>query len=132
MTTFVGTGVRGFSGDGEIAIRARLTSPRSLAFSSDGMSLFIADTGNHRIRVVNLNTNVITTLAGNGDTEFNGELLSAGQTALAGPEGVAVSPFDMLFIADTGHHLVWRTAVSFLTARQDAVGAVLDTPRGRR
>ena len=94
-----------------------MDSPRALAFSNDGFSVFIADTGNNRIRLLNLNTNTIVTLAGTGATEFNGDLLPAGQTALDGPRGVATSALDILFIADTEHHLVRRTPVGFLAAQ---------------
>ncbi len=117
IITIAGTGTRGFSGDGESSIRARMDSPRALAFSNDGFSVFIADTGNNRIRLLNLNTNTIVTLAGTGTTEFIGDLLPAAQTALDGPRGVAISALDILFIADTGHHLVRRTPVAFLASQ---------------
>ena len=114
--TVAGLGVRGFGGDGELASEARLDNPAAVAVSSDGANLFIADTGNHRIRAVNLATGRISTFAGTGETEFNGDLQGAGQTALFEPQGLVNSPLDFLFIADSGHHVVWRTAIGFLVS----------------
>src|SRR6185436_3315517 len=53
ITTVVGCGERGFSGDGGSATRARLNTPRGIALSADGI-LYITDSVNHRIRAVRL------------------------------------------------------------------------------
>jgi sugar lactone lactonase YvrE len=114
ITTVAGSGVRSFGGDNGPALAAALNLPEDVSLSADGRMLYIADTGNHRIREVNLPTGMISTLAGTGETEFNGELRDAGATALRLPRGVASSPaFDLVFIADTGHHIVWRTPTRF-------------------
>jgi len=52
----------GFSGDGGLAIQAQLSNPEGVAFDSLG-NMFIADTGNNRIRMVDTN-GIITTIAG--------------------------------------------------------------------
>ena len=51
ISTVAGTGQRGFGGDGGPAITAQLNLPGSVTMDDDG-NLFIADTGNHRIRVL--------------------------------------------------------------------------------
>ena len=56
---------RGYSGDDGPATAAELNDPTGVAVDSAG-DLFIADTGNNRIREVNLATGIITTVAGNG------------------------------------------------------------------
>ncbi len=61
ITTIAGTGVAGLSGDSGPALNAQLNSPRGLAFDRGG-NLYIADTGNNRIRVVNV-FGVISTLS---------------------------------------------------------------------
>ena len=116
VETVAGNGFRGFSGDEGTATSARLDNPSSVAVTSDGANMFIADTGNHRVRVVSLSSGIIRTFAGTGSPRFNGDLLSAGETALSAPEAIAISPFDLLFISDTGHHVVRRTAVGLLVA----------------
>src|SRR2546430_3704083 len=65
VTTIAGTGEQGDGGDGGPALQARLNNPHSLALAPDG-NLYIADTGNHRVRCLNLKTGIITTVAGNG------------------------------------------------------------------
>lgn len=111
IDAFAGSGTLGFGGDGGPATAAALNAPTALALGLDATVLFIADTGNHRIRRVRLGTGTIRTFAGTGDTAFNGELLDAGSTSLAEPGGVAATPEGQLYIADTGHHVVWRVTI---------------------
>lgn len=106
-----GSGDTGFGGDGGAAAAALLNSPHGLALGPDGAALFIADSGNDRVRRVLLGAGTITTFAGNGADTFAGELLPAGDTPLAGPRGVAVTSDGRLFIADTDRHIVWRTTI---------------------
>ena len=65
ITTIAGNGTRGLSGDGGPAIEAGLNTPAGLAFDAED-NLYIADAGNHRIRMVNLTTGIIATVAGSG------------------------------------------------------------------
>jgi hypothetical protein len=51
VSTVAGTGVAGYSGDGSPSVNAQLNVPYSVAFDSSG-NMYIADNGNHRIRVV--------------------------------------------------------------------------------
>ena len=109
ISTVVGSGATGFSGDGGDPMAASLRQVRDVAATDDGRSLYIADSGNHRIRVVSLVSPLISTFAGNGETEFAGNLLDAGAAQLKQPQGVATSPFGLVLISDTDHHIVWRT-----------------------
>ena len=59
ITTAVGTGERGFGGDGGPAERALLNGPFDVGFDADG-NLYFSDTFNHRIRRVDVRTGVIT------------------------------------------------------------------------
>lgn len=117
IRTVAGSGVPDFAGDGGLAVEASLERPQSVTVSDDGSVLFIADTNNHRIRLINLDTGMITTFAGNGDEAFNGDLRDAGLTALSSPSGLALSPLGFLFVSDTGHHIVRRAAVRFISSR---------------
>ncbi len=106
-----GSGTLGATGDGGPAVDAALNAPTALAVALDGTALFIADTGNHRIRRVLLGAGTITTFAGTGDPAFNGELMDAGSTSLSEPAGLTATGDGQLYIADTGHHVVWRTTL---------------------
>ena len=113
IQTVAGSGAAGFAGDGGSAAGALLSSPRGLALTPPGDRLYIADSGNHRVRVVDVRSGTIRTFAGTGSPIFTGELLDAGDTSLAEPLGVAVSARGFLYIADSGHHIVWRTPIGF-------------------
>ena len=62
ITTVAGTGVAGFSGDGGRGTQAQLNTPFGIAMAL-GNLLYIADGGNHRVRLLNLSDGVITTAA---------------------------------------------------------------------
>ena len=71
ITTAVGTGERGFAGDGGPAERALLNGPFDVGFDTDG-NLYFSDTFNHRIRRVDAQTCIITTCAGTGEPAIPG------------------------------------------------------------
>jgi sugar lactone lactonase YvrE len=72
VTTIAGTGEPGDGGDGGPGPRAKLNNPHSLALAPDG-SLYIADTGNNRVRCLNLKSGIITTVAGTGVKGYSGD-----------------------------------------------------------
>src|SRR5439155_1692857 len=98
ITTVAGNGTFGFSGDGGPATQAALRFPQDVAVAPDG-NLYIADTGNRRIRRVGPD-GIITTVAGNGTNGFSGDGGAATQAALSHPPGVAVGPDGSLYIFD--------------------------------
>jgi len=101
ITTVAGTGSSGYSGDGGAATEAQLSSPSGVAVDSSG-NLYIADSGNNRIRQVDTN-GVITTVAGGG---FDGDGGAATSARLSYPSGVAVDSSGNLYIADKGKHRI--------------------------
>jgi sugar lactone lactonase YvrE len=88
----------GFSGDGSAATNASLAYPYSLAFDSVG-NLFIADSGNYRIRKVNTN-GIISTVAGNGVPAYSGDGGPATSASIGSPYAVTVDPAGNIYIAD--------------------------------
>jgi streptogramin lyase len=105
LTVVAGNGAPGYSGDGGPATSATLNSPYGLAVDSSG-NIFIADTGNQRIREVDHSTGNITTVAGNGAAGYGGDGGPATSTSLNSPNGVAVDSFGNVFIADTGNQRI--------------------------
>ncbi|MDF0676810.1 MAG: hypothetical protein P0120_21105 [Nitrospira sp.] len=99
MTTLAGTGHARFSGDGGPARQAALNEPAALAVDDEGR-LYIADQSNHRVRMVDLKTGVIRTVAGTGMATYDGDGKPAADAALAGPSGLALAD-NHLYIADT-------------------------------
>ena len=106
IDTIAGTGEEGFSGDGGRSTQAQLAFPYGVAV--DGASnLFIADSGNHRIRRVDP-SGTITTIAGSGEEGFSGDSGPAVQAQLNFPHRVAVDGAGNLYIADTINHRIRR------------------------
>jgi trimeric autotransporter adhesin len=99
ITTVAGNGQMGFSGDGGPATSAELNNPGGVAVDSQG-NLFIADTGNNRIRMVSASTGFITTIAGNGTLGFSGDYGPATSAELNSPLDVAVNAAGSVLVAD--------------------------------
>ncbi|WP_260706597.1 NHL domain-containing protein [Edaphobacter flagellatus] len=102
-----GSAICGFSGDGGPALDAKLCFPEGLAIGKD-RKLYIADTGNNRIRVVDFRRGMIATVAGTGEPVHSGDEGPASKAALRGPMGVALDDEGNLYIADTGNDCIRR------------------------
>lgn len=111
ITTVAGTGEFGYSGDGGPAVQAKLTEPYGVTVGPDG-SLYIADTGNGRIRRVG-GDGVITTVAGAGFVPGAGlgDGGPASKAQLQQPWRVAFDLDGNMFIVDRGHHRIRRVGV---------------------
>jgi DNA-binding beta-propeller fold protein YncE len=105
--TAVGTGEKGFAGDGGPAHAALLNGPFDIAFDSAG-NLYFSDTFNNRIRSVAAGSGIITTIAGNGDKGYSGDGGPATAAALAEPYGIVVDRAGNLYIADRLNRRVRR------------------------
>lgn len=102
ISTLAGSGVAGFSGDGGQATSAKLSNPTGVAIS--GNRLFIADTGNNRVRAVELSTGIIQTLTGDGvSCSTDG---TAAHACLDSPGALAVDLQGNLYVVDASG--LWR------------------------
>ena len=105
ISTVAGSGRDGYSGDGGPALQAQLAAPKGAAADGAG-NLYIADTGNHRIRKVDA-AGVISTVAGSGKWGgYGGDGGPALQARLFAPNGVAADGAGNLYIADTGNNRI--------------------------
>jgi len=118
ISTVAGTGKPGFGGDGGTGTNAQLSEPHSIQFDRAG-HLYICDIRNHRIRKLDLGTDVITTFSGTGQPKMAADGSAFANASLNGPraidfdadgnlwlalrEGNAVYKFDMK--AGTLHHV---------------------------
>jgi uncharacterized protein (TIGR03437 family) len=92
ISTYAGSAAgAGFTGDGNMAVFAQLSQPTALAFDTAGL-LYVADSGNNRIRRIDL-TGLITTV---------------GDANLLGPRGLVVDRDGAVLVADTGNHRLRR------------------------
>src|SRR5712691_1466420 len=113
ITTVAGNGVAGYLGDGGQATSAELNFPHGVAVDAQG-NVFIVDTSNNRVRVVNT-AGIITTVAGNGTAGFSGDGGQATSAELNFPRQVAVDAQGNLYIADTFNHRVRKVSAGVIT-----------------
>lgn len=104
--TIAGNGLAGFSGDGDDAKLAQLFYPSDIAIDADG-NVFIADTRNECVRMVDAATGKITTIAGQGGVGgYGGDNGDPKQALLDRPYGVALDADGNLYIADSRNNRI--------------------------
>ncbi len=99
IQTLVGTGERGYAGDGGPAAIALLSEPFMCAFDSRG-NLFVAEAMNHCVRRVDLSTGVITTVAGTGEEGYSGDGGPATQATFNQPYSLQIDSNGDIYIVD--------------------------------
>jgi trimeric autotransporter adhesin len=116
ISTVAGTGVAGISGDGGLAVFAKLNFPTGIALDAQN-NMYISDTSNSRIRKVVAATGIISTIAGIGNQTggrgFSGENRPATSATLNLPYAVAVDANGMnVYIADTYNNRIRKINAS--------------------
>jgi cysteine-rich repeat protein len=120
ITSIVGVGTAGFSGDDGLGADAQLNQPGGVVVDSAG-NLMVADTHNHRVRRVDAQTGVISTIAGIGSASFSGDGLLATAAELNYPFNLTIDGADNLFIMDYYNSRVRRV---------DATSGIITTVAG--
>ena len=104
ISTFAGTGARGYTGDGGPALHATWGAPKALRCDRHG-NVIVVDTENHAIRRIDATTGIVTTLAG-GRQSGQGDGGAATAAGLNRPHGCSIDAQGNLFIADSNNHRV--------------------------
>jgi trimeric autotransporter adhesin len=99
ITTVAGDGTAGYKGDGGPATSASLFDPWDIAVDASG-NIYIADAGNHRVRLVTRSSGIITTVAGDGTVAYYGDGGQATLSGLYSIHGIAVDASGNIYIAD--------------------------------
>jgi DNA-binding beta-propeller fold protein YncE len=102
VTRVAGTGEKGFSGDGGPATRARFGGIYSIAFHRG--RLYVCDLDNRRVRVVDLKTGVVTTVAGNGERGVPQDGADARSQPLVDPRAIALDAKGNLYVCERSGH----------------------------
>jgi sugar lactone lactonase YvrE len=110
ITTFAGT--TGGFGDGEALTIAKFNQPEGLGLSADGATVLIADANNHRIRKLDLASNIVSTAAGDGVADLFGDGGQAVNASVDTPTDVAFAAGSsaVFYIADSKNHRIRRVA----------------------
>ena len=134
LHTIAGNGSRGYEGEGTRAKSTALNNPSGIAINSKG-ELFIADTGNNRIRKIDRITGLMTTIAGNGESGDSGDGGKATNARLNKPTAIVFDKHDNLYIADTKNHKIrfvdTRRGLIFTFAGNGLAGDCGDNNYGR-
>lgn len=99
ISSFVGTGIAAYSGDGGFAPAAELQTPIDTIFDSTG-SMLLTDQWNSRIRKVDASTGIITTIAGTSTAGYNGDGIPATSAQVNNPSRLAFDAHGNLIFAD--------------------------------
>ena len=110
LKTVAGGFTCAYRGDPGNALDAQFQFPRGLALDSSG-TIYIADTDNNRIRRLDLNTAVVTTIAGTGQRGYAGNGTSAVQANMDTPLGIAADSTGNVYFADQNNHRIRKITV---------------------
>lgn len=130
ITTYAGTGTKGYRGDGETADRAEINDVYGLAIDKED-NIYLMDSLNFAVRKIDAKTKVISTIVGKGipgsisefekvsDCYIGRVQHEKGTIGMEAPHAVGVSLDGNVFIADTGHH-----RIRIVDFKQDSVYTV--------
>ena len=104
MSTVAGNGERGYEGDGGPALTATWGSPKALRCDSQD-NVVVVDTENHAIRVIDVATGIVTTIAG-GKLGGDGDGGPATEAGMGRPHGCGIDAQGNIFVADSNNHRV--------------------------
>ena len=107
IQTYVGTGEKGYAGDGGPADQALCTEPFMCDFDSAG-NLFYSESRNNVIRRVDKATGIVTTVAGNGESGYSGDGGPALASTWNGPKAIRCDHQDNILVVDTENHAIRR------------------------
>jgi large repetitive protein len=105
ISTIAGNGTRGFSGDLGLASAAVLNAPASVVLDPAG-NIYIADSGNNRVREISAVSNVINTISGTSSEQFAGDGGPANQASMYGPYALYFDQSGNLLLADMFHNRI--------------------------
>ncbi len=110
LTTFAGIGSPGFTGDSGPATGAQLNSPLAITFDPKG-NMYVVDIGNSRIRKIDT-AGIITTIAGNGTSGYNGDSIAAITAILNNPLDIASDTTGNIYIADLRNYRIRKIDIA--------------------
>lgn len=102
--TIAGTGKKGFAGDGGPAKDAEFNQTFHVALDKEQANLYVVDLGNVRVRKIDLKSEMVTTVAGNGKKAVPKDGATAADTPLVDPRSCALDSKGRLYILERGGH----------------------------
>lgn len=113
-TAIAGTGFTGFSGDGGSALQATFAGPLGIALDpTNSNNLYIADTGNNRVRQIDLSSGTMTTISGDGTcvaAQLTYTDVPTASANVCAPGQMAIDGNGVLYVFDLTRRVIWRIA----------------------
>ncbi len=134
ITTVAGDGTKGYAGDGDSAVAAKLNEPYEVRFDANGF-LYIVERLNHVVRRVDCRTGLIATVAGTGQEGFSGDGGPATSAQFKQPHSIALDREGNLYICDIANQRIrkvdMKTGLIFTFAGTGEKKPVVDGSRLR-
>lgn len=127
IETVAGTGDRSFTGDGSPASAATLNAPASVVLDP-ARNVYIADSGNNRVRKVNAVTGVIQTIVGGNSEQFDGDTGPANLASLYGPYSLFLDGSGNLYISDMFHNRIREVSSSSIALQYATIRVSKTSP----
>ena len=108
ISTIAGTGKKGFSGDGASAKKATFSYIMNIYFNPAKDKIYMSDIQNRRVRMVDLQSGTVSTVAGTGKKGKVQEGKLATETPLLDPRAVAVDSQNRIYVLERGGHMLLR------------------------
>ena len=105
IDNIAGNGSNGFTGDGGPASNAEFNNPNCIAVDGSG-NVYISDGNNYRIRMINISTGIINTIAGNGTAGYTGNGGPATNAEIHQADGIAIDGSGNVFISDATNDVI--------------------------
>ncbi len=121
ISTIIGTGVIGYSGNGGPATAATISYPNTI-FVDSADNIYLTDNGNHALRKINT-AGIISTIAGNGLEGFSGDGGPATSARLDYPAGATMDATGNIYIADYGNHRIRKINTSGIISTYAGTGS---------
>jgi sugar lactone lactonase YvrE len=106
ITTFAGTGDKIFNGENILASMVHMFYVSCVRFDANGDFLFYIDYLNTRIRKINMKTNIVTTVAGNGNSGYNGDNIEATSASISNALSLTIDLIGNVYFSDTYNNRV--------------------------
>ena len=120
ITTIAGTGPAGYNGDNIPATSAQLSLPLGVVVDSSG-NVYVADYAGNRIRKIDATTGTISTIAGDGSYEYNGDNIPATSAEVAKPYFITLDNAGNVYFGDLANNRVRE--ITFVSLTQSTVTA---------
>ncbi len=111
ISTLLGNGTTGYTGDGGPASAATMNKPNGIVLDTAG-NMFITEWYNSVVRRVDAVTGIITTVAGNGTSGYGGDGSSATSAQLGTPGGACLDRDNNIYIPDYANHRIRKVSAA--------------------